>query len=103
MSGPTQYIIARRNNLSHLSTRLQAAQSQAISKKRHRFVSMTAKLDAMSPLKVLARGYSLAQTDSGEIIRSHSQVNVNDMIRLRVSDGTLIAAITDKEETVIHE
>lgn len=103
MTGPTQYIRSRKDNLNHLSTRLRAAQLQTISKNRHRFVSVTAKMDAMSPLKVLSRGYALAQTDSGEIIRSNNQVSVNDSIKLTISDGVLYAAITDKEETTIHE
>ena len=103
MSGPTQYIHARRTSLAHLATRLEAVQIQAIGKKRHRFVSMTAKLDAMSPLKVLSRGYCLAQTESGEIISSQTQVNIHDTIRITVSDGTLFAAITDKKENVDHE
>lgn len=103
MSGPTQYIQARKNMLAHFSTRLLAAQMQSVDRKRHRFTSATAKLDAMSPLKVLARGYAFAQSESGSIIHSQHQVRIHDPIRLTVSDGTLFAVITHKEENVIHE
>ena len=103
MTGPTQYIRARRISLAHLATRLTGAQLQATERKRRKFVSVTAKLDAMSPLKVLSRGYSFAQTETGEIIRSQKQVDIHDTIRLTVTDGMLYAAITDKKENVSNE
>ena len=103
MAGPTQYIRARRISLAHLATRLTGAQLQATERKRRKFVSVTAKLDAMSPLKVLSRGYSFAQTETGEIIRSQKQVDIHDTIRLTVTDGMLYAAITDKKENVSNE
>lgn len=103
MAGPTQYIRARRISLAHLATRLTGAQLQVTERKRRKFVSVTAKLDAMSPLKVLSRGYSFAQTETGEIIRSQKQVDIHDTIRLTVTDGMLYAAITDKKENVSNE
>ena len=59
---------------------------------------MTAKLDAMSPLKVLTRGYAMAQTEEGDVLRSVNQVNAGDQIKITVSDGTLSAAVTDVKE-----
>jgi exodeoxyribonuclease VII large subunit len=54
-----------------------------------------ATLDALSPLKVLARGYSVAEVD-GKPITSVNSVAVGDKINLRVNDGTLLCEIKEK-------
>ena len=57
------------------------------------------KLDALSPLAILSRGYSISfHIPSGEIIREAAKVNVNDAIRIRLHQGQLEAKITGKEE-----
>ncbi len=56
-----------------------------------------ATLDALSPLKVLARGYSVAEVD-GKPITSVNSVAVGDKINLRVNDGTLLCEIKEKGE-----
>ncbi len=56
-----------------------------------------AALDALSPLKVLARGYSVAEVD-GHPITSVKSVAVGDEINLRVNDGTLLCEIKEKGE-----
>ena len=60
--------------------------------------SAISKLEAMSPLKVLTRGYSMVQTERGEVVRSVSQVSLGERIRVRLSDGTLSATVMKKEE-----
>ena len=59
---------------------------------------MTAKLDAMSPLKVLTRGYSVASKSDGSLIRSVFGLNTGDDVHIRLSDGSLIAKITEIKE-----
>ena len=75
-----------------------AAQNQCISRNNQRYIALTAKLDAMSPLKVLTRGYAMAQTESGEVVRSVSQVRSGDQISVSFSDGSLLATVTDVKE-----
>ena len=98
LQSPTGYLEQRRQSLSGLKTRLVSAQSQNISLKKHRYVALTSKLDAMSPLKVLTRGYAITQKDDGTMLRSVSQVASGDHIQIRLQDGALIARITDKKE-----
>lgn len=98
LQSPTGYLEQRRQSLSSLKTRLVSAQSQNISLKKHRYVALTSKLDAMSPLKVLTRGYAITQKDDGTMLRSVSQVSAGDSILIRLQDGALIARITDKKE-----
>ena len=81
-----------------LQNRLVSAQNQYISRSNQRYIALTAKLDAMSPLKVLTRGYAMAQKASGEVVRSVSQVQAGDQIGVSFSDGKLFATVTDVKE-----
>ena len=59
----------------------------ALLNKRRQLAESTAKLDALSPLKVMARGFSVASGADGHIIRSKSELSEGDRISLRLSDG----------------
>lgn len=96
LRGPTQYIQLKKNTVENLQNRLVAGYNQNVSRKRRSFVALTAKLDAMSPLKVLTRGYAMAQIADGPVIRSVEQVNSADLVDIRVEDGTFRASVIDK-------
>ncbi len=85
----------RRKALALLQTRLMSAQNQNLARQRQRFVAQTAKLDALSPLKVLTRGYAVASGEDGHIIRSAAEVRPGETIRVRVSDGTICANVIE--------
>lgn len=95
---PTQYFVQRRAALDHLKNRLVSAQLQSIAYKKQGYIALTAKLDAMSPLKVLSRGFALAQDENGELIRTVHNVDAGQTIAVTVSDGVIKAIITNKEE-----
>ena len=98
LKSPTGYLEQRKKNVEMLKNRLVSAQNQNIHRSKQRYVGLVAKLDAMSPLKVLTRGYSMAQKD-GQLIRSIHQVETGDTITISFSDGHLTAAVQDKEES----
>lgn len=98
LQDPGAYIAQQRKNMEFLKNRLAAAQNQSVAQKRQRYIAAVSKLDAMSPLKVLTRGYSVTQTESGEIVRSAGQVKAGDRVRIRVSDGSMTAEILDQQE-----
>lgn len=96
---PTGYLDQKRKNLELLENRLVSANTRIIEQKQRQFVSLTAKLDAMSPLKVLTRGYAMAQTEDGAVLKSVQQTAVGDCIKITLGDGSLTAAVTQKEES----
>ena len=101
---PEGYLNQRRSNLEALRGRLIAAQNQQLAVKKQRFAAITAKLDAMSPLKVLSRGYAMVQTETGQILRSVQNVSLDDSIRITLEDGVLHATVHDlKEHRNEHE
>ena len=99
LQSPTRYVSLRRESLNGLMLRLTAAQQRNLSRKRQQFIANTAKLDAMSPLKVLSRGYAMACDHNGSVIKSVKQVSVGDRASVMISDGTIqvtIDAITEE-------
>ena len=77
---------------------ISAAQQQALAKNRQRCVRLTAALDAMSPLKVLTRGYAMAQTEGGQLLRQVEQVRSGDRFTLQLSDGRIRASVESTEQ-----
>lgn len=68
-----------------------------LEKKRNEFINEVRLLDNISPLKVLQRGYSVVSGING-IVSSVNDVNVDDIVRIRVNDGKLYAHITRKDD-----
>ena len=97
LRSPTSYLDQKAKNVELLKNRLLSAQVQSVERKQRRYVELTAKLDAMSPLKVLTRGYAMAQTETGDVIRSIEQVSNGDRICVNVSDGTISAVVEDRK------
>ncbi len=101
LQSPQGYLQQRRKTLELLTTRLHGAQNQQLARKQQRYIAMTAKLDAMSPLKVLTRGYAMAQKADGTIIRSISHVVAGDPVTVSLADGQFTAQVTDKKERAL--
>ena len=93
------YVQDKRMELVHLQQRLGDLAKAEITQKQKAFTALAASLDAMSPLKVLGRGYAMAQTESGEVLRSVKQVAPGDQITVSVSDGMLTASVLSGKET----
>ena len=87
----------RRMKLDMLSAHLKAAYQTALSAEQQRLAGTAAKLDALSPLKVLSRGYAIAEHD-GKIIRSVHDTDVQDAVTVIVPDGRIHCIVTDCKE-----
>ena len=98
LRSPTGYLDQRRKNLELLKNRMISAENQTIFRNNQRFIALTAKLDAMSPLKVLTRGYAVAENDRGEILRSVKQAKAGEKITVSLSDGSLTARVLEVKE-----
>lgn len=97
MQKPTGYLEQKGKALELLKNRLVSAQTQQLARERHRYVASVSKLDAMSPLKVLTRGYAFAQTEDGTVLKSVEQVEPGQHIAVSLSDGRLSATVMKKE------
>ena len=96
LRSPTGYLQQKEKQLELLTSRLTAAQNRNIGQTRQKYVSLVSKLDAMSPLKVLMRGYAMTQTERGALVRSVDQVALGDRINISLADGHLSATVVEK-------
>lgn len=93
LQNPFNYIEDRRVLLDYQRTRLAHGLNATLNRERQRFGRLAASLDAMSPLKVLGRGYAIAQKEDGGVVRTTKEVKPGDKLTLRVSDGKLDVAV----------
>jgi len=98
LKSPAGYLQQREKGLELMKNRLIAAQNQNITRKNQQYIAAVSKLDAMSPLKVLSRGYAMAQNQSGEVLRSVKQVELGERISITISDGRISATVMNKED-----
>lgn len=87
LQDPSAPINDRRMALDHLQDRLLSASERQLAAYRQRFVRSGAALDAMSPLRVLSRGYAIVSDSAGVPVRSIAVLRENEQIRIRLSDG----------------
>ena len=90
---PVSKINDERQYLDSLSHMFETACKAALRTKRQELAEAAAKLNGLSPLGTLGRGYSLTKDDSGRVVRSVSQVNSGDMINVTVADGDFSARV----------
>mgnify|MGYP003303514106 CR=1 FL=1 len=98
LRSPDVYLQQTRKSLNSLRDRLLSAQNLKISRTRQQFLAYAAKLDALSPLKVLTRGYAVAEGETGEIIRSVKHLTLHENITVTLQDGCASATITEIKE-----
>ena len=98
LKSPTGYLEQRRKNLQLLQNRMISAQNASLARSKQRYIANISKLDAMSPLKVLTRGYSMAQTEDGTLLRSVTQVALGQRISVSLSDGSISATVMERKE-----
>ena len=82
-----------RMNTSITSDKLDASIEKIISAKRFEFSISAAKLDSISPLNTLARGYAIVQESSGRALSSIDGISIGDIIDIRLSNGVIEANV----------
>ena len=98
LTDPTAFLQDKKMYLDYIQQKLGGAARQTLEADSRRFAQLTAKLDAMSPLKVLGRGYAMAQSENGVVLRSAQQVEIGEKVRVRLAEGTLHCTVDNKGE-----
>ena len=98
MESPTAFIQTRRLDIDRLTERMTAAEKHLLLRKRQEYVRLVSSLEAMSPLKVLSRGFSVTTDKNGTILRDSSLVAVGDSIHIRLERGGLDCRVERKSE-----
>ena len=89
LQDPMNYVDDKRMVLDYQREKLAAGLNTALNRERQRFGALASKLDALSPLKVLGRGYAIPRKADGGVVRSVTDVASGDPLKLRVADGEI--------------
>jgi exodeoxyribonuclease VII large subunit len=73
--------------------RLRQATERSLETRRARLAAVAGRLDALSPLAVLSRGFGLVRTPEGRIVRSIAGLREGERLETRVADGTIVAKV----------
>lgn len=101
LQSPQGYLEQRSKSVELLKNRLISAQSTVLHRYNQRYLTFAAKLDALSPLKVLTRGYAMVQNAGGEVVRSVKQAATGDAVEITLRDGTVSATVTQIKENAL--
>lgn len=93
LSDPAEMIHRRRNRLEKLQNRLSQAILKDYGLAERRFDLLCGQLDALSPLKVLQRGYAAVQDSRYRMIQSVHAVKIQDQVNIQMQDGLLICQV----------
>jgi exodeoxyribonuclease VII large subunit len=85
--------------LGILSQRADSAVNNGVEAKLKSLKICAAKLDALSPLAVLGRGFAIAENEKGEILRDTAQINPDDELGVRLAKGSFRAKVTSIDES----
>ena len=91
---PSVYIDNRRLELDYRTEKLGTAVERLLAGKRRAFETRGAALDAMSPMRVLSRGYSITENAAGKLVRSVEELSCGDSVTVRFSDGRAVCSVT---------
>lgn len=91
-------IIGKRfENLDSLTEKLGTSLEKKLSNSENKFSVLISKLDSLSPLKVLSRGYAVARAGE-KVLKSVDDIAVNDKLDITLSDGVLNCTVVNKEK-----
>ncbi|MBQ4382246.1 MAG: exodeoxyribonuclease VII large subunit [Oscillospiraceae bacterium] len=92
---PKNYVEDKKLRLDSLRSRLENAAALAYSRSARRFEVCAGRLDALSPLKVLSRGYAIAMTPEGRAVKSGRDVNTGERISVRLMRDSLVCTVDE--------
>ena len=96
---PTLRLAASRRRQERALTRLERSAAALIATRRARLAAATVRLEALSPLSVLSRGYALVYNAEGRLLRSAAEAAPGETIHARLAEGSLTAQVTINAST----
>jgi exodeoxyribonuclease VII large subunit len=97
LKSPMESVELRRTQVDGLSASLEAAAIHRTERAKERLAAMSGRLNALSPLAVLARGYAAVFAESGEALTKSAGIREKEKITVRMSDGSLHCTVDEKK------
>ena len=98
MESPLAFVQQRRQDLDRLGERLDAAERHILSENKQNYIRLVSALEALSPLKVLSRGFSVVTDRDGNVIRQAGSVDPGDAVHVRLSRGGIDCRVEKRTE-----
>jgi len=95
---PSELFIDKMQNLDELSRELKYKMEQTLNKSRQRFNILSSKIDALSPLKTIKRGYSITYDQENNLISDINQLEVGQELKTTIINGDIISSVQKIEE-----
>lgn len=95
---PQRRLADNRQQLESLRQQLDLIMDGIIKDDRHRLKLSAAKISTLSPLAKLSGGFGYLENQDGKAVKSVDDVECGELIKIRMSDGTLMAEVTDREK-----
>jgi exodeoxyribonuclease VII large subunit len=99
LRSPQSYLDERRMSVAYLEQCAQAAFSEQTARARTTFAALCAKMEALSPLRVLSRGYTAVFDREGKPVTAGKQLAVGECVRIRFCDSTVDATVSGVRES----
>lgn len=97
LSTPLFYVEGQAMRLDFATRAFSSAAQMQLTRADRQLAALSGKLDALSPLKVLSRGYSIVQKE-GAVVKSTAELSPGDELSLRMTDGAVTCLVQGKEE-----
>lgn len=94
---PMAFIDDKRLLLDYMQKNLAVLAQRQMAQRQQRFTALTAKLDALSPLKVLGRGYAVARNEEGTILRRAADAQTGERIEVLLGQGSLACTVNERK------
>jgi len=95
---PINFVRRSKQNLDELSKELHIFIKSVVEHKNHSFTYVVGRMEAVSPVSVLLRGYSITTTDSGKILKDISCLKKDDIVKTRLHKGTFTSIVQKTED-----
>lgn len=101
---PNNFVYQNRMKLDVLNKYLSIAISAQTDKFKTKLVSLTGRLDTLSPLKTLCRGYGIIKScETGRVVKSFNDVAKGETLEICVNDGLIYSVVSEVEGGKIFE
>ncbi len=90
---PVHALLACRRQLENLAASLQKSMTAQLQNQSRDIAHLAQRLNTVSPLNTLGRGYSILQTATGEVVQRTGQISVGDSVRARLREGELLCRV----------
>lgn len=94
-ASPFVKIANKRQDIDNILIKLREKLSIKLERKRHELAMALQRLQGVSPLNKIGKGYGYLETDKGDLLSSVNQVSVDDVIQVSLQDGKLMAKVSD--------